>query len=59
MKTFFKYVKESIGEIKFIKWPTKEETLWYTVAVIVISFVVAYYLGFFDVIFAKILKLAI
>jgi preprotein translocase subunit SecE len=59
MKTFFNYIKESIGEIKFIKWPTREETIWFTIAVIVISFAVAYYLGLLDVVFAKLLKLVI
>jgi preprotein translocase SecE subunit len=59
MKTFFNYIKESVGEIAFIKWPTRQETMWFTIAVVVIAFVVAYYLGFLDVLYAKILKVII
>lgn len=56
MKTFFNYIKDSIGEVRFIKWPTREQTAWFTLAVVVITLVVAYYLGFLDVMFAKALK---
>lgn len=56
MKTFFTYIKDSVGEVKFIKWPTRQQTTWFTIAVVVITLVVAYYLGFLDVLFAKILK---
>ena len=59
MKTFFNYIKESIGEVKFIKWPTREQTMWFTIAVLVITLVIAYYLGLLDVIYAKLLKLII
>jgi preprotein translocase subunit SecE len=53
---FFTYIKESFGEIKHIKWPTKKETAAYTVAVIAIALLVAYYLGVFDFIFSKALE---
>jgi preprotein translocase SecE subunit len=56
MKKFFTYIKDSIGEVVFIKWPTREQTAWFTVAVIVITLVVAYYLGFLDVLFARVLE---
>ncbi len=50
---FFTYIKESFGELKHIKWPTRQETIIYTVAVIVIALAVSYYLGLFDMIFTK------
>jgi len=53
---FFTYIKESFGETKYIKWPTRNETMVFTVAVIVITFLVAYYLGFFDMIFTSVLE---
>lgn len=53
---FFTYIKESFGETKHVKWPTKRETTIYTVAVIVIAIIVAYYLGLFDLIFTSALK---
>lgn len=53
---FFTYIKESFGEIKYVKWPTKRETALYTVAVIIIALLVAYYLGLWDLIFTSALK---
>ncbi|MEZ4102987.1 MAG: preprotein translocase subunit SecE [Candidatus Paceibacterota bacterium] len=53
---FFTYIKESFGEVKHIKWPTKRETAIYTVAVIIIALIVAYYLGVFDLIFTSALE---
>lgn len=50
---FFTYMKESFGELKHIKWPTRQETVVYTIAVILIALAVAYYLGLFDMIFTK------
>jgi len=50
---FFTYIKESFGEIKHVKWPTRKETIIYTVSVIVIAILVAYYLGLFDLIFTS------
>lgn len=59
MKKFFTYIRESIGEYRHIKWPTKRETTWFTVAVVVISVGVAYYLNLFDILFARALDLII
>lgn len=53
---FFTYIKESFGEIKHIKWPTKKETMVYTIAVIIISLAVAYYLGLWDMVFTRALE---
>lgn len=57
--SLFTYIKESVGETRHIKWPTRAQTIYYTVAVILISLVVAYYLGFLDVLFAKLLNMII
>ncbi len=51
--SFFRYIKDSVAEIRHIKWPTRAETIHYTVAVFIISLIVAYYLGLLDIIFAK------
>lgn len=53
---FFTYIKESFGEVKHIKWPTKRETAMYTLAVVAIALLVAYYLGLWDLAFATLLK---
>jgi preprotein translocase subunit SecE len=57
---FFKktidFLKEARVELKKVKWPTKKETLQYTLVVIIISIAVAIYLGGLDYIFSFILK---
>lgn len=45
------YIKETRGEFKHVNWPTRKQTISYTIAVIIISVVVAYLLGAFDKIF--------
>ncbi len=45
------YIKETQAEFKHVNWPTKKQTIAYTIAVIVISVVVAYFLGAFDQLF--------
>jgi len=45
------YVKETRAEFRHVKWPTRKQAIAYTVAVIVISVAVAYFLGAFDYLF--------
>lgn len=47
------YIKETQSEMKHVAWPTKQQTFVYTGLVIIVSVVIAAYLGFFDAIFAK------
>lgn len=47
---------ESKKELKKVKWPTRNEALQYTLIVIIISLVVAGYLGALDFIFSFLLK---
>lgn len=44
----FDYIKDSKGEIKHVSWPTKAQATAYTILVIVLSIVLAVYLGVFD-----------
>jgi preprotein translocase SecE subunit len=46
------YLKETRLEISQITWPTLNQAILFTVAVIVVSLVVGYFLGFFDFIFS-------
>jgi len=46
------YIKEIIAEAKHVTWPTKKQTIFYTIAVLIISLLVAYYLGLLDYLFA-------
>jgi preprotein translocase subunit SecE len=50
------YVKETKAELKHVSWPTKKQSLAFTVLTIVISILVAFYLGFFDFLFSLILE---
>jgi preprotein translocase SecE subunit len=45
------YIKETRGEMKHVNWPTRRQAIAYTIAVIVISVLVAYMLGAFDALF--------
>jgi preprotein translocase subunit SecE len=51
--TFFKEVRL---EIKKVNWPTKRETLKYTLLVVGVSLAVAVFLGGIDFIFTEILN---
>lgn len=53
---FIGFLKEVHLEVKKVNWPTKEETLKYTLIVIGISAVVAGFLGGMDFIFSKLIE---
>ena len=50
------FLKEVRLEIKKVNWPTKQETLRYTLIVIGISVAVAIFLGSLDFIFSTLLS---
>ena len=47
------YLKETKIELKHVIWPSRSQTFYYTLIIIVLSVAVAYYLGIFDFIFSK------
>lgn len=47
------YFKEVRAEMKNVTWPTRTQTFYFTLGVIIVSLFVAYYLGFFDYIFTR------
>lgn len=51
MSKIIEYLKETRAEFKHVTWPTKMQAIYYTIAVIVVSIFIAYYLGLFDYIF--------
>jgi preprotein translocase subunit SecE len=53
MDTITNYIKEVIAETKNVTWPTRNQTIIFTVAVLIISVAVAYYLGLLDHLFSK------
>ena len=49
--SFIQYLKDTRGELHHVAWPTRTQTILYTVIVMAISVFVAFYLGLFDFIF--------
>jgi preprotein translocase subunit SecE len=47
----FNFLREVKGEMKHVNWPTRKQTMTYTLLVIVVSLFVAAYVGVFDHIF--------
>lgn len=53
------YIKETRGELKHVSWPTRRQAIAFTALVIVLSFAVAAFLGFFDFLFSRAITLLI
>lgn len=53
MSKIGEYLKDTKGELKHVIWPTRKQTTYFTLIVIVLSVAVAYFLGLFDFIFSK------
>ena len=56
MSRFINYIRDTRGEMKHVSWPTRRQAIGFTLITIAISILVAFYLGFFDYIFALIIK---
>jgi len=56
MSGFFQYLRDTKGELRYVAWPTRLQTIVYTILVILLSIFVALYLGLFDYIFTSGLK---
>jgi preprotein translocase subunit SecE len=63
MKNLFvrikKYILEVVAELKRVSWAKRKELFSTTLVVIVLSFILAVFVGFFDFIFARLLHLVI
>ena len=53
MSKITEYLKETKTELKHVIWPKRSQTIYYTIIVIVLSVLVAYFLGIFDFIFSQ------
>lgn len=53
MSKITEYLKDTKAELKHVIWPKRSQTILYTLIVIVLSLLVAYFLGIFDFIFSK------
>jgi preprotein translocase subunit SecE len=48
------FIRESIGELKKVNWPTRNETIKLTVVVVTISLIVGGFIGGIDLLFLRI-----
>lgn len=48
---FLQYLKDTRGELNHVAWPTRVQTVIFTILVVVVSVLVSLYLGLFDYIF--------
>lgn len=46
------YLKDVRAEMKHVSWPTRAQTIMYTIVVVAISLATAVYLGLFDYLFS-------
>jgi preprotein translocase subunit SecE len=53
MSKITEYLQETKSELKHVIWPSRNQILFYTVIVLVLSAAIAYYLGIFDFIFSR------
>jgi len=56
IKRFIQYVKDTNAEMKHVSWPTQKQTAIFTVLVMIISLIIAFYLGVFDYFFTGLLN---
>ncbi|HFC36118.1 MAG TPA: preprotein translocase subunit SecE [Candidatus Moranbacteria bacterium] len=56
MKKIIQFIREAKAELMKVNWPTKQQTINYTLIVIGVSVAVALFLGSLDYIFSAILK---
>lgn len=50
------YINETKAEMKHVTWPTRKQTIVYSVVVVALSLVISAYLGLFDSIFLVLIK---
>lgn len=56
MEKIINFIKDVIAEAKNVTWPTRKQTIIFTLGVLAVSVIVAYYLGLLDYLFSLGLK---
>jgi len=49
------FTRDIIEELKKVTWPKKQETIRLTIVVIIISLIIAFYIGIIDFLLTKVL----
>lgn len=52
----FNYLKDVRSEMKHVSWPSRTQTIMYTIVVIVVSLITASYLGLLDYAFSTFIQ---
>jgi preprotein translocase subunit SecE len=52
-----RYLKETIGELKKVNWPTRQEATNLTIIVLIVTFAMSIILGLLDLIFSRVFAL--
>ena len=52
-----RYIKETIGELKKVNWPTRQEAINLTIIVLIVTFSMSAILGVLDLIFSRLFAL--
>lgn len=53
MSKITEYLKDTKAELKHVIWPNRKQTIYYSLIVIILSVLIAYFLGVFDFIFLQ------
>jgi len=59
MNNLIKYFRDTATELKQVTWPTQKQAMFYTALVLVISALVAVYIGVFDYLFSQVVSFII
>ena len=54
--SFIQYLRDTKGELHHVSWPTRRQTVTFTVLVVVLSLLTSFYLGAFDTLFVSLIK---
>lgn len=53
MQQFTQYLRDTVAEMKQVKWPTQNQAMIYTALIIFVCIVIAIFVSIFDFIFAS------
>ena len=59
MTRIIKYIRATIAELRQVSWPSQKQATMYTILVVIISAIVALYVGAFDYLFSQGINLLI
>lgn len=55
----FRYFRETIGELRKVNWPTRQEATQLTMIVLVVVFLMSTFLGLLDFLFTRLFGLIV